>query len=112
MITVCTEVIAVRSALASEQRPYFNTGLRLLSVASGVFNPNSTLYIVVAILLVTSYSSRLLLNLLLDLDTSGGSELAEGVAKGDVKKGHEDIFAPVGLCFRDSSKYCLQASFV
>lgn len=86
MVTACTEAIgfthgiALRSALASERRLHFNTNLRLLSAANGVFNLNGTLCnVVMAILLVISYSSSLLLTL--SLDASGGDELAIGVSK-------------------------------
>ncbi|KAF8138117.1 hypothetical protein EV363DRAFT_1393583 [Boletus edulis] len=67
VVTACTETIgfvhsiALRSSLASQQQLHFNTNLRLLSAASGWFNPNGTLCnIVMAILLIVSYSSSLL----------------------------------------------------
>lgn len=79
MVTACTEAtgfvhgVALRSALASHQQLRFNTNLRLLSAASGLFNPNGTLCnIVMAILLIVSYSSSLLVVLSVDLDSSSG----------------------------------------
>lgn len=79
LVTACTEAtgfvhgIALRSALASERRLGFNTNLRLLSAGSGWFNPNGTsCNIVMAILLIVSYSSSLLVALSVDLDSSTG----------------------------------------
>ena len=79
MVTACTEAtgfvhgIALRSALASQRRLRFNTNLRLLSAASGWFNPNGTSWnIVMAILLIVSYSSSLLVTLSVDLESSSG----------------------------------------
>lgn len=77
MVTGCTDAtgfvhgIALRSALASERRLLFNTNLRLLSAASGWVGPNGTLCnIMMAILLVVSYSSSLLVTLSVALDSS------------------------------------------
>ncbi|KAH0839601.1 hypothetical protein J3R83DRAFT_517 [Lanmaoa asiatica] len=79
MVTACTEAtgfvhgIALRSALASQRRLHFNTNLRLLSAASGWSSANGTLCnIVMAILLIVSYSSSLLVALSVDLDSSSG----------------------------------------
>lgn len=79
IVTACTEAtgfvhgIALRSALSSQRRLRFNTNLRLLSAASGWTSPNGTLCnIVMAILLVVSYSSSLLVTLSVDLDSSSG----------------------------------------
>ncbi|KIJ19856.1 hypothetical protein PAXINDRAFT_96176 [Paxillus involutus ATCC 200175] len=79
MVTACTEAIgfvhaiSLRSALASDHRLRFNTNLRLLSASSGWFNPNGTLLnIVMAILLIVSYSSSLLVALSIDLKSSSG----------------------------------------
>ncbi|KAG9317144.1 hypothetical protein JVU11DRAFT_1336 [Chiua virens] len=73
----CTEAtgfvhgIALRSALASQQRLRFNTNLRLLSASDGWFNPNGTACnVLMAILLIVSYSSNLLVTLSVDLDSS------------------------------------------
>lgn len=84
MVTACTEAtgfahgIALRSALASERQLRFNTNLRLLSAGSGVFNPNGTLCnIVMAILLIVSYSSSLLITLSVDMGSSSGVADAE-----------------------------------
>ncbi|KIJ70408.1 hypothetical protein HYDPIDRAFT_23519 [Hydnomerulius pinastri MD-312] len=86
MVTACTEAtgfvhgISLRSALAAERRLRFNTNLRLLSAASGFFNPNGTFFnIVMAILLIVSYSSSLLVALSVDMDSSSGIS-EEGVA--------------------------------
>ncbi|KAG8218323.1 hypothetical protein J3R82DRAFT_3937 [Butyriboletus roseoflavus] len=79
MVTACTEAtgfvhgIALRSALASERRLRFNTNLRLLSAASGWFSPNGTLCnVVMAILLIVSYSSSLLVIVMVDTESSSG----------------------------------------
>lgn len=79
MVTACTEAtgfvhgIALRSALASQQRLRFNTNLRLLSAGSGWFNANGTLCnLVMAILLIVSYSSSLLVALSVDMGSSSG----------------------------------------
>ncbi|KAF8121354.1 hypothetical protein EV363DRAFT_1186472 [Boletus edulis] len=84
VVTACTETIgfvhsiALRSSLASQQQLHFNTNLRLLSAASGWFNPNGTLCnIVMAILLIVSYSSSLLVALSVDLGSSSGVEDAQ-----------------------------------
>ena len=79
MVAACTEAtgfvhgIALRSALASQRKLRFNTNLRLLSAANGLFNPNGTsCNVVMAILLIVSYSSSLLVALSVDLDSSSG----------------------------------------
>ena len=79
LVAACTEAtgfvhsIGLRSALASQRRLRFNTNLRLLSAADGLFNPNGTsCNVVMAILLVVSYSSSLLVTLSVDLDSSTG----------------------------------------
>lgn len=79
MVTACTEAtgfvhaIALRSALASQQQLRFNTNLRLLSAAGGTFSPNGTLCnVVMAILLIVSYSSSLLVVVLVDTESSSG----------------------------------------
>ena len=83
MVTACTEAIgfvhgiALRSALASQKCLHFNTNLRLLSASRGVFNPNGTpCNLVMAILLIVSYSSSLLVTLSVDLNSSSGVENA------------------------------------
>ncbi|KAG1863654.1 hypothetical protein F4604DRAFT_1957205 [Suillus subluteus] len=49
IVTLCTETlgfvhgISLRSALASESRPHFNTNLRLLTAVRGWSNPNSAI---------------------------------------------------------------------
>ncbi|KAI9575023.1 hypothetical protein HD554DRAFT_2234553 [Boletus coccyginus] len=77
-LAACTEAtgfvhgIALRSGLASEGRLRFNTNLRLLSASSGLFNPNgTTCNIVMAILLILSYSSSLLVFLSVDMESPG-----------------------------------------
>lgn len=84
MVTACTEAIgfvhgiALRSSLASQRRLDFNTNLRLLSAANGLFNPNGTMCnIVMALLLIVSYSSSLLVALSVDMDSSSGVADAE-----------------------------------
>jgi hypothetical protein len=79
VVTACTEAtgfvhgIGLRSALASQRRLRFNTNLRLLSASDGLFNPNGTsCNIVMAILLIASYSSSLLVALSVDMDSSSG----------------------------------------
>ncbi|KAG1753180.1 hypothetical protein EDB19DRAFT_814818 [Suillus lakei] len=64
IVMLCTESIgfvhgiSLRSALASESRLRFNTNLRLLTAASGWYNPNGALLNgVSAVLLIISYSS-------------------------------------------------------
>ncbi|KAI5982287.1 hypothetical protein EDC04DRAFT_3150915 [Pisolithus marmoratus] len=61
LVAVCTEAtgfvhnITLRAALASESRLRFNTNLRLVSAAKGIFNPNGTVCnVVMAILLIIS----------------------------------------------------------
>ncbi|KAH7888081.1 hypothetical protein F5I97DRAFT_949416 [Phlebopus sp. FC_14] len=92
MVTACTEVtgfvhgIALRSALASERRLRFNTNLRLLSAASGWANPNGTIFnLLMAILLIVSYSSSLLVVLSVDMDSSNDvSESGIAICVSDV----------------------------
>ncbi|KAF9224343.1 hypothetical protein BS17DRAFT_779658 [Gyrodon lividus] len=92
MVTACTEAngfvhgIALRSALATDRRLRFNTNLRLLSAAGGWFNPNGTLLnIVMAILLIVSYSSSLLVALSVDLRSSSGvSDTGVAICVSDV----------------------------
>lgn len=79
MVTACTEAtgfvhgIALRSALASEQRLRFNTNLRLLSASGRLLSPNGMLVnIMMATLLVLSYGSSLLVTLSVDMDSSSG----------------------------------------
>jgi hypothetical protein len=64
IVTLCTEAIGVihgislRSALASESRLHFNTNLRLLTAARGLYNSNGALLNgILAVLLIISYSS-------------------------------------------------------
>ena len=70
LVALCTEAtgfvhsVALRSALASEQRLGFNTNLRLLSAARGALNPNGKMFNgLMALLLVVSYSSGILVTL-------------------------------------------------
>ena len=76
MVATCTEAagfvhnVALRSALASERRLRFNTNLRLLSGAgNSIFNPNGTLCnCLMALLLIVSYSSSILVTLAVNMD--------------------------------------------
>ncbi|KAI6165052.1 hypothetical protein EDD17DRAFT_1473507 [Pisolithus thermaeus] len=77
LVAVCTEAtgfvhnITLRAALASERRLRFNTNLRLISAARGFFNPNGTVCnIVMAFLLIISYSSSILATLAVNMDSS------------------------------------------
>ncbi|KAI6105403.1 hypothetical protein F5141DRAFT_1006815, partial [Pisolithus sp. B1] len=77
LVAVCTEAtgfvhnITLRAALASERRLRFNTNLRLISAARGFFNPNGTVSnIVMAVLLIISYSSSILATLAVSMDSS------------------------------------------
>ena len=79
LVTLCTEAtgfvhnVALRAALASEQRLVFNTNLRLLSAAGGIFNPNGKLFNgFMALLLVLSYSSSVLVTLEVAIDPREG----------------------------------------
>ncbi|KAG2747004.1 hypothetical protein P692DRAFT_20835264, partial [Suillus brevipes Sb2] len=70
IVTLCTEStgfvhgISLRSALASESRLRFNSNMRLLTAARGWRNPNATLpNSIMAVLLITSYSSASLITL-------------------------------------------------
>lgn len=76
IVTICTEStgfvhsLSLRSALASESRLRFNSNLRLLTAARGWRNPNgSLLNSVMALLLVISYSSALLVIITLNYYT-------------------------------------------
>lgn len=76
LVALCTEAtgfvhnITLRAALASERRLKFNTNLRLISAASGFFNPNGTICnIVMAILLIISYSSSILATLAVNMES-------------------------------------------
>ena len=79
LVALCTEAtgfvhnVALRSALASEQRLRFNTNLRLLSAAKGALNPNGKMFNgLMALLLVVSYSSGILVTLAVVTDSSEG----------------------------------------
>ena len=81
LVTTCTEAtgfvhnIALRSALASQRRLRFNTNLRLLSAASGIFNPNGTFCnCLMALLLIVSYSSSILVTLAVNMDPQNNEQ--------------------------------------
>ncbi|KAG1753177.1 hypothetical protein EDB19DRAFT_1844765 [Suillus lakei] len=88
IVTLCTESIgfihgiSLRSALASESRLRFNTNLRLLTAASGWYNPNGAfLNGVSAVLLIISYSSAsLVVRFNMQLPTTAKTLPARGVA--------------------------------
>lgn len=96
LVAVCTEAtgfvhnITLRAALASESRLKFNTNLRLVTAAKGVFNPNGTVCnILMAFLLVISYSSSILATLAVNMDTS------------DDETGNAAVPSTVAICVSD-----------
>jgi len=79
LVALCTDAtgfvhnVALRSALASEQRLRFNTNLRLLSAARGTLNPNGKMFNgLMALLLVVPYSSGILVTLAVVTNSSEG----------------------------------------
>ena len=79
LVALCSEAtgfvhsIALRAALASEQRLRFNTNLRLLNAAGGTFHPNGRVFNgLMGLLLVVAYSSAILVTLEVDVESPGG----------------------------------------